>query len=117
LLHLFGLGGKEKGAYVWILPVLFLMRTMVPQTQPYIPAPGMAGHEDKCKAVYNSSAFHRPLNCIWNLCITYPREDILQYIDDIQAAFHRVLYHPDAMKIFASVVQEFLILLVGLIFG
>lgn len=43
--------------------------------------------------------------------------DILQYVDDIQSAFHRVLYHPNAGILFASVFMEFLIVPVGIIFG
>lgn len=83
----------------------------------HIPSPGTEDREDECPAIYYSSAFQRHITRIWNLRIEYPEEDILQYVDDIQAAFHRVLYHPDAMKVFASVVMEFLILPVGSIFG
>ena len=82
-----------------------------------IPPPGTEGREDECPAIYYSTAFHRHLTRIWELRIQYPQDDILQYVDDIQAAFHRVIYHPDAMKAFASVVQEFLVLPVGSIFG
>jgi hypothetical protein len=45
------------------------------------------------------------------------REDILQYVVDIQAAFHHILYHPDAGIIFAAVFCEFLIIPIGTIFG
>ena len=82
-----------------------------------IPAPGTDGREDECPPIYYSTAFKRHITRIWNLRIEHPEDDILQYVDDIQAAFHRVLYHPDAMKVFASVVAEFLILPVGSIFG
>lgn len=82
-----------------------------------IPAPGIDGREDECPPIYYSTAFQRHLTRIWNLRIVHPEEDILQYVDDIQAAFHRILYHPDAMKVFASVVMEFLILPAGSIFG
>jgi hypothetical protein len=81
-----------------------------------IPSPGLDGREDECPSIYYSTALHRHLTQIWNLCIMYPDEDILQYCDDIQAAFHRVLYHPDAMIVFASVLQEFLIIPVSSIF-
>jgi hypothetical protein len=47
----------------------------------------------------------------------YLELDILQYCDDILAAFNRMLYHPDAMIVFASVLQEFLIIAGGSIFG
>jgi len=83
----------------------------------HIPAPGTDGREDECPAIHYASALHRHLTQIWNLCITHPHDDILQFVDDIQAAFHRMLYHPDAMLAFASVFLEFLILPVGTIFG
>jgi hypothetical protein len=82
-----------------------------------IPSLGLDGREDECPLIYYSTALHQHLTQIWNLRITYPNEDILQYCDNIQAAFHRVLYHPDAMIVFASVLQEFLIIPVGTIFG
>jgi len=82
-----------------------------------IPAPGEDDREDECPSVHYARALHRHLTYVWNLRITHPDEDILQFVDDIQAAFHRVLYNPDAMVLFASVFQEFLILAVGTIFG
>lgn len=82
-----------------------------------IPDPGTLGREDECPAIYYATALHRHLTHIWNLRITHPTEDILQFVDDIQAAFHRILYHPDGMKLFASVFCEFLIFPVGTIFG
>jgi hypothetical protein len=41
------------------------------------------------------------------LQLIWPREDIFQYVNDIHAAFHRILYHPDAGIIFAAVFAEF----------
>jgi len=82
-----------------------------------IPAPGIDGREDECPAIYYATALHRHLTQVWNLRISHPDVDILQFVDDIQAAFHRILYHPDAMLAFASVFFEFLILPVGTIFG
>ena len=82
-----------------------------------IPAPGTPDREDECPAVHYAHALHRHLTYVWNLCISHPDEDLLQFIDDIQAAFRRVLYNPDAMVLFASVFMEFLILPVGTIFG
>jgi hypothetical protein len=80
--------------------------------------PGTDGHHDECPSIYYSTAFVRTITWIWWLCLTFPWEDILQYVDDIQAAlFHRILYHPDARIIFASVFCEFLIIPIGTIFG
>ncbi len=83
----------------------------------YIPALGNEGHEDKCPPVHYSSIFQCHLNQIWNLCIKHHHEDILHYTNNIEAPLHQVLYHPDAMKTFTFIVQEFLILPVGSIFG
>ena len=64
-----------------------------------------------------ATALSRHLTRIWRLRISHPSEDILQFADDIHAAFHRLLYHPDASIVFASVFEEFLIVPVGTIFG
>ncbi len=67
--------------------------------------------------IYYSNALKRHLIWIWRLRLIWPREDIFQYVDDIQAAFHRILYHPNAGIIFATVFAEFLIIPIGTIFG
>jgi hypothetical protein len=48
-----------------------------------IPPPGLDGHENECAFIYYSTALHHHLTQIWNLCIMYLEEDILQYCDDI----------------------------------
>jgi hypothetical protein len=80
-----------------------------------IPNPGV--DEDKNSTIHYGSAFERYLTWIWNLRITYPDEDILQMTDDISAAFHRVLYHPDMGPAFATVWRDYLIIPVSAIFG
>jgi len=82
-----------------------------------IPPPGTEGREDECPPIFYATALWRHLTQVWNLRITHPAVDILQFVDDIQAAFHRILYHPDAMLAFAAVFLEFLLLPVGTIFG
>ena len=72
-----------------------------------IPNPGQPGRDDECPAVHYASAFKRHISWIWNLRITNPGVDILQFGDDIHAAFHRVLYHPDLAIVFAFVFMEF----------
>jgi NADH:ubiquinone oxidoreductase subunit H len=47
----------------------------------------------------------------------HPLEDLMQAVDNIQATFHQILYHPDAMMAFASVLMEFTVIPVGSIFG
>ena len=82
-----------------------------------IPAPGTDEREDECPAIWYATALYRHLVRVWRLRISHPAEDILQFVDDIHAAFRRVLYHPDGGIIFASVFAEFLIIPVGTIFG
>jgi hypothetical protein len=82
-----------------------------------IPPPGAFGCEDECPPIYYASALHRHLTWIWRLRLQFPWDDIIQFVDDIHAAFHRVLYHPDAGILFASVFMEFLIIPIGTIFG
>jgi len=73
--------------------------------------------EDECPAIHYAQALNRHLTYLWDLHISHPYEDILQFVDDIQVAFHWVLCNPDAMILFALVFQEFLILAVDTIFG
>lgn len=81
-----------------------------------IPAPSLTCLEENPPVAYGT-AFMRHLVRIWNLRITYPTDDILQYGDDVTAAFRRVLYHPDIAVAFAQVFLGFLIIPVGGIFG
>lgn len=80
-----------------------------------IPDPGVSPDENP--AVYYGTALMRYLQWVWDLRISYPREDILQMTDDISAAFHRVLYHPDMAVVFSSVWRHYLVIPVGTIFG
>jgi hypothetical protein len=57
-----------------------------------IPAPSSAGHDDECPAVHYASALQRHLVWIWNLQISHPSIDILQFGDDVHVAFHQMLY-------------------------
>jgi hypothetical protein len=80
-----------------------------------IPDPGV--DEDQNPTIHYGDAFERYLVWLWNLRITYPHEDILQMTDDVSAAFHRMLYHPDIAPAFATVWREYLIIPVSCIFG
>jgi len=51
-----------------------------------IPDPSL-DHSDIIPPVYYATAFQRHLTYIWNLRISHPNEDILQYGDDVTAAF------------------------------
>ena len=82
-----------------------------------IPKAGTKGHERENPPVYYGSAMERILTTIWNQRLDHPKEDILLHADDIDAAFRRVLYHPDLAIVFAAVFEEYLITPVGTIFG
>ena len=82
-----------------------------------IPRAGAEGRDNECPAVHLASAFMRHATRIWRLRIAHPKDDILQFKDDIDAAFHRCLYHPALAIVFAYVFMEFLIIPLGLIFG
>ena len=81
-----------------------------------IPAPGMSTYRTN-PPVHYASAWSRFLAHIFRLRTNWPEEDILMHVDDIEAAFRRVLYHPDLAAVFASVFMEFLVIPVGMIFG
>jgi hypothetical protein len=82
-----------------------------------IPAPGTVGREDENPAVFYGSAIRRHAEHLWNLRISYPKEDILQHSDDINAAFRQILYHPELAPVFACVFMECVLIPVGQIFG
>jgi hypothetical protein len=67
--------------------------------------------------VHYALAFKRHVTWIWNLRISNPGVDILQFYDNVHAAFHHTLYHPNIGIVFAFVFQEFLCIPVGSLFG
>jgi hypothetical protein len=60
----------------------------------YIPKPNPA-NADECPPIFYQHAFACHLHCLWRMQVTYPGDDLLQHCDDIEAAFHRFIYHPD----------------------
>ena len=86
-------------------------------TNRQIPAPGIPGHFLENPPIYYGSALMRYLIWLWNLRISFPREDLLQLADDVSAAFHRILYHPTLAPAFALVWKTYLVIPVGTIFG
>lgn len=89
--------------------------TAAPNSQ--TPDTGTPGEEETNPRVYYATALQRFLTWIWRLRMDYPDKEIYLSYDDISAAFHRVLYHPEIAKVYAMVFQEFLVIPVGLIFG
>jgi hypothetical protein len=59
----------------------------------------------------------RFLIVVWRMRLTAPLRDILLHGDDIDAAFRRILYHPDLAITFAFVFLEYVIVPVGQVFG
>lgn len=82
-----------------------------------IPKTGAPGQEDTNPKVYYATVLLRMLTWIWRMRIQHPDEDILLSLDDIAAAFHRVLYHPAIAIAFGLVFKEFLALPTGVCFG
>jgi hypothetical protein len=82
----------------------------------HIPAPGLSSGDD-CPPIYYGTAFQRYLRYIYELRLTRPSEPIFQHCNDIQAAFRRLLYHPDLAPAHAYVFTDFLIVPCAGIFG
>ncbi len=83
----------------------------------YIPKPGTPERLDECPPVWYQYAFKRLLRHIYRLRRTKPGAPLLVHADDIEAAFRRVLYHPDLAVAFAYVFNDFVIVPVGQVFG
>ena len=81
-----------------------------------IPKPSPA-NADACPPVHYANSFTRFLLLIWSTRQAKPFLDILLHCDDLEAAFRRVLYHPDMAVVFANIFLDFLIIPVGQVFG
>ena len=91
----------------------------------YIPKPfnvkkppkNMILDQDECPGTYFKYAFKRVLRRILRMRITRPKEPILAHADDIDAAFRRILYHPDMAVAFAYFFSDYLLVPVSQVFG
>ena len=72
---------------------------------------------DANPSVAYGTAFERFLRYVYNLRLDHPDEDILLSADDISAAFRRVNYNQEVAVVFSCVLDCFLIIPVGMIFG
>ena len=81
-----------------------------------IPKPSPA-NADACPPVYYGNSLTRFLIMIWSMRLARPLIDILLHCDDLEAAFRRVLCHPDMAVVFAYIFLDFLIIPVGQVFG
>jgi hypothetical protein len=82
----------------------------------YIPGP-KDEYTSACPPVYYATAFLRHLQHKWQTHITFPIADILQYCDDLDTVFRRVLYNSELAIVFAYVFGLFLLVPVGQVFG
>lgn len=82
------------------------------------PQADMILDEDACPPIYFEYAFKRVIRRIL-VCmhITRPTSPILVHADDIDAAFCRILYHPDMAIAFAYFFEDHLIVPVSQVFG
>ena len=78
------------------------------------PSPANA---DACPPVCCGNSFARFLLLIWSVRQAWPLVDILLHCNDLEAAFRRVLHHPDMAVVFACIFLDFLIIPVGQVFG
>ena len=81
-----------------------------------IPKPSHA-NADACPPVYYGHSWIRFLTLIWSMREARPHADILLHCDDLDAAFRRILYHPDLAVVFAYIFLQYLIIPVGQVFG
>jgi hypothetical protein len=81
-----------------------------------IPKPS-AANADACLPVYYGKSFMRFLLLLWHMSEAWPLLDILLHCDDLDAAFRRVLCHPDLAVVFAYIFLDYLIIPVGQVFG
>jgi hypothetical protein len=72
---------------------------------------------DACPPVCCANSFMRFLILIWSMRRAQPLVNILLHCDDLDAAFRRVLCHPDVAVVFACVFLDHLIIPVGQVFG
>jgi hypothetical protein len=71
-----------------------------------MPKHGVDHHHNP--AVYYGKALLLHWVYSWRLRQQYPDRDLFIYKDDINAAFRRILYHPDIAPVFATVLQHML---------
>jgi hypothetical protein len=80
-----------------------------------MPKPGV-DHQRK-QAVYYGKSLLCHWVYIWRLRQIHLDRDLLLHKENINAAFSRILYHPDIAPAFATVLQHMFCIPIGLIFG
>lgn len=81
------------------------------------PPKDMVLDEDACPPTYFKYAFKRAIRRILRMRRTRPTTPILVHTDDIDAAFRRILYHPDMAVAFAYFFGDYLMVPVSQVFG
>ena len=67
--------------------------------------------------VHYQTALRRLWQRIYNLRLDHPTDDIIIYKDDLVSAFRRLRYHPDVAAAYSFVLDDFLIIPIGMVFG
>ncbi|GKZ00904.1 hypothetical protein MPSEU_001042100 [Mayamaea pseudoterrestris] len=76
------------------------------------------GHDERQNPkVHYGTVIPRMLKLLWNLRLDHPHEEIYMAADDISAAFRWLHYHPDIAVAFGTVLDKWLVIPVGQIFG
>ena len=63
------------------------------------------------------TVFQRLMIRIWNLRITYPKQDIIIHANDVKSCFRQMKHHPDVMGAFSYIIADLLYLSCALTFG
>ena len=103
-------GPDEKGSVNTHIPKPFNAKKKPKTSEPPL-------DYDECPPTFFKYAFKRVLWQILRMRVTKPDEPILVHADDVDAAFRRILYHPDLAVAFAYLYTDFLIVPVSQIFG
>ena len=63
------------------------------------------------------TVLQRVLIRVWNLRITYPKNDIILHANDVKSCFRQIKHHPDVMGAFSYIIADTLYMSCGLTFG
>ena len=54
---------------------------------------------------------------VYNLCLSYPDDDIVIHANDVKSCFHQIKHHSDVVGAFLYVLSKYLFIQVGLAFS
>ena len=76
----------------------------------------MLNRYDGPEVVYGDAFMHH-LTQIWNICISYPNEELYLFDDDVKGAFRYSKYHRDVARAFVFSISSYIMILMGQTFG